>query len=141
MGDPIRAINFFQRAYQVDTLYVSAYREAYNLYLRQGNYKPMIDVLTFATEHGNDTWEINSNLGTAYLGDNDPGRAIQYFERALLLNRRSYKTNIQLGLAYQTIKDYQKAREYFNSAIGLDPIRQEAVNYLQRLNEEQRSDR
>ncbi len=137
-GDPIRAINFFQRAYQIDTLYVSAYREAYNLYLQQGNYKPMIDVLTFALEHGNDTWEINSNLGTAHLGDNDPGKAIQYFERALAHNRKSYKTNIQLGLAYQTIKDFQRAREYFNKAIGLDPTRQDAVDYLQRLNQEQR---
>ncbi len=137
-GDPIRAINFFQRAYQIDTLYVSAYREAYNMYLQQGNYKPMIDVLTFALDHGNDTWEINSNLGTAYLGDNDPGKAITYFERALALNAKSYRTNIQLGLAYQTIKDFQKAREYFNSAIGLDPTRQEAVDYLQRLNMEQR---
>lgn len=137
-GDPIRAINFFQRAYQIDTLYVSAYREAYNMYLQQGNYKPMIDVLTFAVDHGNDTWEINSNLGTAHLGDNDPGKAIQYFERALAHNPKSYRTNIQLGLAYQTIKDFQKAREYFNSAIGLDPTRQEAVDYLQRLNMEQR---
>jgi tetratricopeptide (TPR) repeat protein len=140
-GDPIRAINFFQRAYEIDTLYVSAYREAYNMYLRQGNYKPMITVLTFALDHGNDTWEINSNLGTAHLGDNDPGKAIQFFERALQLNGKSYTTNIQLGLSYQTIKDYQRAREYFNNAIGLDPTRQEAVDYLQRLNEVQRSDR
>jgi tetratricopeptide (TPR) repeat protein len=139
-GDPIRAINFFQQAYRIDTLFISAYREAYSLYLRQGNYKPMIEVLTFALEHGNDTWEINSNIGTAYLGDNDPARAIVYFERALQLNGKSYNTNIQLGLAYQTIKDFTRAREYFNSAIGLDPVRQEAVNYLQRLNEVERGE-
>lgn len=139
-GDPIRAINFFQQAYRIDTLFISAYREAYSLYMRQGNYKPMIEVLTFALQHGNDTWEINSNIGTAYLGDNDPARAIVYFERALQLNGKSYNTNIQLGLAYQTIKDFTRAREYFNSAIGLDPVRQEAVNYLQRLNEVERGE-
>jgi tetratricopeptide (TPR) repeat protein len=138
-GDPIRAINFFQTAYQVDSVYLSAYREAYNMYLRQGNYKPMIDVLLYALQHGNDNWEVNSNLGTAFLGDNDPARAIMHFERALALNTKSYRTNIQLGLAHQAVKDYQKAREYFNNAIGLDPTRQEAVDYLTRLNEMQRN--
>ena len=138
-GDPIRAINFFQTAYQVDSLYLSAYREAYNMYLRQSNYKPMIDVLLYALQHGNDNWEVNSNLGTAFLGDNDPARAIMHFERALSLNGKSYRTNLQLGLAHQAVKNYQKAREYFNNAIGLDPIRPEAVDYLTRLNELQRN--
>jgi tetratricopeptide (TPR) repeat protein len=138
-GDPIRAINFFQTAYQVDSVYLSAYREASNMYLRQGNFKPMIDVLLYALQHGNDNWEINYNLGTAFLGDNDPARAIMHFERALALNAKSYRTNIQLGLAHQAVKDFQKAREYFNAAIGLDPTRQEAVDYLTRLNEMQRN--
>ncbi|OGU32259.1 MAG: hypothetical protein A2X67_14035 [Ignavibacteria bacterium GWA2_55_11] len=140
-GDPIRAINFFQRAYQIDSLYNSAYRESYNMYLKQGNYKPIVDVLLYAIQHGNDTWEVNSNLGTAFLGDNDPARAIQHFERALALNGKSYKTNIQLGLAHQAVKNYQKAREYFNNAIGLDPTRQDAVDYLTRLNEMQRNEK
>lgn len=138
-GDPIRAINFFQTAYQVDSTYLSAYREASNMYLRQGNFKPMIDVLLYALQHGNDNWEINYNLGTAFLGDNDPARAIMHFERALALNAKSYRTNIQLGLAHQAVRDFQKAREYFNAAIGLDPTRQEAVDYLTRLNEMQRN--
>jgi tetratricopeptide (TPR) repeat protein len=109
------------------------------MYLRQGNFKPMIDVLLYALQHGNDNWEINYNLGTAFLGDNDPARAIMHFERALALNAKSYRTNIQLGLAHQAVKDFQKAREYFNAAIGLDPTRQEAVDYLTRLNEMQRN--
>jgi tetratricopeptide (TPR) repeat protein len=116
-GDPIRAIYSYQRAYQIDTLYLSAYRESYNLYIRQSNF----------------------NLGVAFLGDADPARAIQSFEHALALNPKSYKTNIQIGLAHQNVKNYQKAREYFNNAIGLDPTKQEAVDFLTKLNELQRS--
>jgi len=138
-GDAIRAQPFFVRAYESDTLYLSAYRESFNLYRRSGNYKPMIDVLTIALNKGNDYWETQSNLGMAYMGDGDPARAIQQYERALAINPQSYTTNIQLGLAYQTVKNYQKAREYFNSAINIDPLRQEAVEYLTRLNELQRS--
>jgi tetratricopeptide (TPR) repeat protein len=139
IGDPIRANYSYQKAYQIDTLYLSAYRESYSLYIKQSNFKEIINVLTTAIAKGNDYWEVNYNLGVAFLGDADPARAIQSFERALVLNPKSYKTNIQIGLAHQNVKNYQKAREFFNSAIGLDPTRQEAVDYLTKLNELQRT--
>ena len=139
IGDPIRANYSFQRAYQIDTLFLTAYRESYNLYLRQSNYKEIINVLSTALAKGNDFWEINYDLGIAYGGDADPARAIQSFERALALNPKSYKTNIQLGIAHQNVKNYQKAREYFNNAIGLDPTKQEAVDFLTKLNDLQRT--
>ncbi len=138
-NDPFRAIFSYQRAFQVDSLYLSAYRECTNIYIKQGNYKEIINILTTAIAKGNDYWETNYNLGIAYLGDADPARAIISFERALTLSSKSYKTNIQLGLAYQSVKNYQKAREYFNNAIGIDATRQEAVDYLTKLNELQRS--
>jgi tetratricopeptide (TPR) repeat protein len=140
-GDPIRALTFFERAYQLDTLYLSAYREAYSLYRKSGNFKPMVEVLTRAIGHGNDYWEMHFSLGVAYMGDGDLARAIVHFERALELSPNSYQTNIQLGLAHQTAKNYQKAREYFNRAINIDPVRQEAVNFLDKLNELQKSGR
>lgn len=140
-GDQIRALTFFERAYQTDTLYLSAYREAYSLYRKSGNFKPTIEVLTRALEHGNDYWEMHFNLGVAYMADGDLARAIQHFERALELNPNSYQTNIQLGLAHQTAKNYQKAREYFNRAINIDPVRQDAVNFLDKLNELQKAGR
>jgi tetratricopeptide (TPR) repeat protein len=138
-GDPIRANYSFQRAYQIDSLYLSAYRESYSLYIKQSNFKEIINVLTIAISKGNDYWETNYNLGVAFSGDADPARAIQSFERALAFNPKSYKTNIQIGLAHQNVKNYQKAREYFNNAIGLDPTKQEAVDYLTKLNELQRT--
>jgi tetratricopeptide (TPR) repeat protein len=138
-GDPIRANYSFQRASQIDSLYLSAYRESYGLYLKQSNFKEIINVLSTALSKGNDYWEVNYNLGVAFLGEADPARAIQSFERALALNSKSYKINIQIGLAHQNVKNYQKAREYFNNAIGLDPTRQEAVDYLTKLNELQRT--
>ena len=141
IGDNIRAQTFFQRAYQTDTLYLSAYRDSYSLYRKSANYKTMIDVLVRALEKGNDFWEINFNLGLAYYGDGDLARAIKQFERALELNPRNYQTNIQLGLAFQTAKDFQKARDYFNSAILIDPYRADAVNYLNKLNELQKNAR
>jgi tetratricopeptide (TPR) repeat protein len=138
-GDPIRANYSFQRAYQIDSLYLSAYRESYNIFLKQSNFKEIINVYSIALSKGNNYWEISNTLGVAFNGEADPARAIQSFERALTLNPKSYKTNIQIGLTHQNIRNYQKAREYFNNAIGLDPTRQEAVDYLTRLNELQRT--
>ena len=137
-GDNIRALTFFQKAYQIDKQYLSAYRAAYTSYLREGNFKPMIDVLLLALQNGNNYWEINSNLGQAYMGDSDPARAIQYYEKALSLNSKSYLTYIQLGLAYQATKSFKKAREYFNKATELDPQRQEAIEFTKKLNELER---
>jgi tetratricopeptide (TPR) repeat protein len=139
IGDPTRSIYYYLQAYHIDSLYLSAYRECYSIYLKQSNFKEIINVYTYALSKGNNYWEINYNLGIALLGEADPARAIQSFQRALGLNQRSYKTNIQIGLAYQNMKNYQKARDYFNNAIGLDPTRQEAVDYLAKLNELQRS--
>jgi len=139
INDPIRATNAFTRAYQVDSLYLSAYRECFRLYQRQGIFKSCIEVLTLALQKGNDYWEINYNLGVAYKGDGDFARAVQAFEHALSISPKSYATNIQLGLAYQDMKNYQKAREYFNRALEIDAQRQEAVDYIQKLNELQRS--
>jgi len=138
-GDPIRANYSYQKAYQTDSSYLSAYRESCSLFIRQSNFKEIINVLTNAISKGNDFWETNYNLGIAFLGDADPARAIRSFERALALNPKSYKTNIQIGLAHQNVKNYQKAREYFNNAIGLDPTKQEAVDFLTKLNELQRT--
>jgi tetratricopeptide (TPR) repeat protein len=137
-GDPIRARSFFERAYEIDSLYLSAYRGAWTLYQASGNYKGMIDVLTRAINSGNDFWETNITLGIAYLGDNDLPKAIKQFERALIFSPNNYQTNVQLGLAYEAAKDFQKARDYFNQAIFIDPHRMEAVEALQKLDDLQR---
>jgi tetratricopeptide (TPR) repeat protein len=141
IGDPIRARSFFERAYEIDSLYLSAYRDAWTLYQSSGNFKAMIDVLTRALSKGNDFWETNINLGIAYLGDGNLPQAIRQFERALELSPNNYQTNVQLGLAYQTAKDYQKARDYYNKAIFIDPHRLEAVESLQKLDELQKAGR
>ena len=140
-GDPIRARSFFERAYSIDSLYISAYREAWTLSQSTGNYKAMIEVLTYALSRGNDYWETNLNLGIACLGDGDLPKAIKQFERALDLNPNNYQTNVQLGLAHQAAKNFQKAREYYNKAIFIDPHRLEAVEALQKLDEAQKTSR
>lgn len=138
-GFAIRAIPFFEKAYEIDKTFLPAYREEYRYYQKSGSYKPMIQILTLALQNGNDFWEINYNLGSGYMGDGDPVNAAKSFEHALSLNPKSYQTTVQLGLAKQTMKDYAKAREFFNKAIELEPERPEAVDYLKNLDDLQRA--
>ena len=135
-GSPIRAIPFFERAYQIDSTFLPAYREEYKFYQKTGSYQPMIQILTQALQKGNDYWEISYNLGQAYMGAADPGKAVQSFEHALSLNPKSYLTTVSLGLAYQAIKNYLGALQYFNKAIEIDPENPAAVEYRKVLDDQ-----
>jgi Flp pilus assembly protein TadD len=137
-GDSALALGMFQKAYQLDTLYLSAYLHAYRLYRAQDNYRSMIAVMTLALTHGNDFWVTNYSLGKALMAADEPARAVDRFRRAQELNPQSYETCIELGKAYQATRDFAKAREYFNKAIEIDALRKEAVDALSDLNDQER---
>jgi tetratricopeptide (TPR) repeat protein len=136
-GDSLRAVNSFQQAYQSDTLYLTAYSRCAVLYRQQGNDRSIIDVMTLALARGNDFWLTNFILGQAFMAVDDAASAEARYTRALELNPRCYETYIALGKAFQASKDFQKARDYFNRAIEIDALRREAVDALNKLNEQQ----
>lgn len=137
LRDTNRALSYFERSYRLDTLFLSAYREASQVFYQMSQPEQMIKVLQRALNHGNRYWEIYYNLGIAFMIGNDIHHAIENFNRALEIHPNNYDTNLQLGGAVAP-HDYQKAREYFNNAINIDPLRQEAVDSLMKLNELQR---
>jgi tetratricopeptide (TPR) repeat protein len=140
-GDTALAISLFQKTYQSDTLYLSAYLECYDRYRLRGDFRSMVDVMSISLARGNDYWITNYCLGQAFLANAEPLRALGPFRRALDLNPQSYETCMQLGRAYQSTRDFLKAREYFNRAIEIDALRKEAVDALSKLNEQQHSKR
>jgi tetratricopeptide (TPR) repeat protein len=138
IGDPYKANNFFQKAIISDQFYYLAYRHLYMNYIKNANFKPMIDLLTVALDRGNDFYTIHYYLGYAYNGSGLFEEAIKQFERALVLNNKSVNANIQAGIAYQNMKSYTKAREYYQKAIQIDPENQTATENLKRLDELQK---
>jgi len=137
-GDSALGISLFQKAYELDTLYLSAYGASYAFYLQRKNYGSMIDVMVQSLARGNDFWETNFLLGQAFMLNGDPERAVNRFGHALQLNPQSYETCIALGKAYQATNDFPGARESFNRAIEIDALRKEAVDALNDLNEQER---
>ena len=138
-GDTAMGISLFQKACQLDTLYLSAYLACYDYYRLHRDYRLMIDAFSTALARGNDYWVINDGLGTAFMGYAEPQRALVPFRRALDLNSQSYETCIQLGQAYQATRDFLRAREYFNKALEIDALRKEAVDALNNLNTQEHS--
>jgi tetratricopeptide (TPR) repeat protein len=138
-GDTAMGLSLYQKAYQLDTLYLTAYLASYDLYRLRRDQRSVIGVLSTALARGNDYWVTNDYLGRAYMANAEPQLALKPFRRALDLNPQSYETCIQLGQAYQATKDFLKAREYFNNAIEIDALRKEAVDALNKLNEEEHS--
>jgi len=134
-GDTALGISLFQKAYQLDSLYLSAYLATYDFYRQHENYPSMVNVMSVALAHGNDYWVVNFDLGEACMKNSEPDRALTPFRHALDLNPHSYETCIQLGLAYQAKRNFLKARDYFNQAIEIDALRKEAVDALNNLNE------
>lgn len=137
-GDSYLANNFFQKAVTADSQYYTAYRFLYTNFIKSGNFKPMIDLLTQALSFGNDFFDIHFNLGIAYNGAAQYDLAIRHYERALELNNKSIPANIQAGVSYQNLKSYAKAREYYQRAIVIDPEDQTATENLKRLDELQK---
>ncbi len=140
-GDSALAMSLCQKAFQLDTLYLSAFFECFDRYKLRGDYKSMVEVMSFAITHGNDYWITNYDLGQAFLAFADPLHALGPLRRALDLNPQSYETSMLLGQAYQSTRDFVKAREFFNKAIEIDALRKEAVDALSKLIEQQRSKR
>ncbi|HEY6952856.1 MAG TPA: tetratricopeptide repeat protein [Bacteroidota bacterium] len=140
-GDSLRAFDLLKKAYHLDTLYRCAIRATYDLYRQRRDYGSMVDLMTYALAHGNNSWESNFLLGEALAAAGDPVRAVERFSKALELNPRSYETCILMGNAYQAAKDYLKARESFNRAIEIDALRRDAVDALSKLNEQERKRR
>ncbi len=140
-GDTAVGLGLLQKAYRQDSLALSAYLRSYDLLQQRQNYGSMIDVMTTAVTNGNDYWITNYELGEACLRNGTPRRAIIAYQRAAELNPQSYETCIELGHAYQAAKDFLKARESYNKALEIDAMRTEAVDALNKLNEEQNARR
>jgi tetratricopeptide (TPR) repeat protein len=137
-GDSYTANNFFQKAVTADSQYYTAYRFLYINFFKNGNFKPMIDLLTQSLAFGNDFFDIHYYLGVAYNGSTQYDLAIQQYDRALELNNKSIDANIQAGISNRNMKSYAKAREYFKRAIVIDPENQGATDNLKNLDELQK---
>jgi tetratricopeptide (TPR) repeat protein len=70
------------------------------------------------------------SLGAIHLNNNNPDEAIRYFNKALALEARHYKSLNGLGLAYSMKGNLQEAANYFKKCLEAAPQFSEARNNL-----------
>ncbi len=65
-----------------------------------------------------DAW---THLGNLYFDTDQPGKAVEAYEKALAIKPDQPDVLVDCGVMYRELKQYDKALEYFRKAILLNP--------------------
>jgi len=131
------ALNEFQRAVELDPAMSEAYSELGYILNHQGKYAEALTILQAGLEQGGEANPpyLLKNLGWAYLGLNEPQRAVEPLEVAVArLNPGDalyIETHRLLAEVYEAIDAFDKALQEWQG-----PLRDEldASEHIQRLN-------
>jgi tetratricopeptide (TPR) repeat protein len=69
-------------------------------------------------------WE---HLGNLYFDAGEPAKAVNAYNKALVLNPDNADVLVDCGVMYRELKEFDKALEYFNKALTLDPGHEHAL--------------
>jgi Tfp pilus assembly protein PilF len=111
-------------------------------YILQGKYSRAIPVLEAAIHLEPENAMAWVNLAAAYLGklplatQEHQERAIEAYERALVLDPRAPNVHYNLGLIYLERRDMLRAAAHFYSALETDPTDRDARYWLDRIHKE-----
>jgi len=67
------------------------------------------------------------NVGLFHQDNNEINKAIELYNRAIVLNENSYNTYYNLGHLHQELKLYNKATSYFLKALEINPLYHESA--------------
>jgi tetratricopeptide (TPR) repeat protein len=120
-GDAAAAIDFFQRALQIDPAHVIALVNLGNAYRQQKEWGDAKKVLQRAFEVEPDDPEVNYSLGMvcAQLGESD--RAYEYLKRAVELRPVYPEALNNLGVLYLRTRRPEEAVHSFEESIRVAP--------------------
>ena len=88
------------------------FENANNLY-EQGKYSEAIQQFEEIISNGYESWEVYYNLGNAYFKNNQVGKSILNYERALQLSNKNEDVKFNLDLADSLVIDKIQAPQQF----------------------------
>lgn len=77
--------------------------------------------------------EIYAYLGYAYLANDQPGKAEEYYRKALELTPDNPHVHLGLGAIAHAHRKNEEAKQHYQKALELDPACEEARKYLRHL--------
>ncbi len=117
------AIAQYKKALQLNPKLTEARNNLGTSYLVKGMYDEAIaEFQACLKDHVYETPEkAEYNLGIAHFHKKDIDRAIQHYEKAVLLKGDNILALHNLGFCYETKKDYPRALSFYAKAIEIDP--------------------
>jgi len=140
-GRPDLALQYLQKAWELDSSHVAAAINLAGAYILLGRHKEAIPLLEQAVTLEAHNPMIWVNLGAAYLGNpvlaslERQERAIQAFERALELQPGIPNVNYNLGLIFRDQQRWERARQEFERALEVNPVDHDARMLLDQVKE------
>ncbi len=127
VGEYEKAIEYFDKAIELNPNYPTAFYSRGIAYMNLGQYERAIEEFNEAITHDPNYVVAYYNRGVAYAFLNQYERAIEDYNKALELNPNYetldpiYEAYYNRGVAYAFLKQYERAIEDFNKAIELNP--------------------
>jgi tetratricopeptide (TPR) repeat protein len=120
-GDYIRAIEYFNKAIQMNRNFEKMYYNRGTAYGRLGQYQKTIEDCSEAIRIKPDYINAYNNRGNAYAEIGQYQLAVEDYSKAIRLMPDYIPVYVNRGDVYAKISQYQKAIEDYNKAIYLKP--------------------
>lgn len=118
---PVKAFSDYNKALQIDSLYLPAYINRGNLYLYFGDYEKAVDDFDKAIKLYPEKAEPYFNKGVALDFTGKTNEAIEYYNQAIELNPDFIPAIKNRSIDYIIIKNTEKALSDINHAININP--------------------
>ena len=115
-----KAIEYLNKAIQIDEKYAYPYNALGNAYLNLKKYDEAIVWYNKAIQIDEKFSYPYNNLGNVYRNLKEYDKAIVWYNKAIQIDKINVYPCNGLGIVYSNLKEYDKAIEWYNKAIQID---------------------
>ena len=120
-GEAVKALEFFEKAIELDPHRPSVYESIGWFYLHKGQYEEAITHWHKALAINPELPGMYNNIARALMGLGRPAEAIEALEKDIRIAPRAATSHFLLGQLYLQREEYEKAREHYEKAIAIEP--------------------
>ncbi len=125
-----KAIEYYQKAININPKYVEAYNNMGIIYSKQGNDNKALEMYEKAISINPEHASTYANMGAAYNNKGDFDKAIKLYGKAININPSDAESYYNMGLAYDHKGNYDKAIGLYEKAISFNPKDDTAYNNM-----------
>jgi len=116
-----KALEYARNAQKMAVDEPMVYNNLGTIYLSLGKYKDAISTLLHGLAIRKSDYDLNYNLGLAYINNNELEKGKHYFEIAKTVNPNSPGVYFQLGRVYQKLNNNKEAKSTYKKLLHLVP--------------------